>query len=120
MKMLCDNRMCFLWISGLEWGLVLSNKKKMPKEVLSYLDAVITSLPSTNQIRVEFILYLFLNTATKKLSPLCNVSISTPLVEVSHPLHIFPSGKKCVNMANSFKTFWKDSTWCRITEISNL
>lgn len=28
---------------------------------------------------------------------------------MSHPWHIFPSGKKCANMANSFQNFWKGS-----------
>lgn len=28
---------------------------------------------------------------------------------MSHPWLIFPSGKKVLNMANSFKTFWKDT-----------
>lgn len=55
-------------MSVLVWGLALTNKKQMLNEVLSHLDAALTSLSSVNLIRVEPILRLSLDIGTYRLS----------------------------------------------------
>lgn len=55
-------------MSVLVWGLALTNKKQMLNEVLSHLDAALTSLSTVNLIRVESILRLSRNIGTYRLS----------------------------------------------------